>query len=52
MPVKIGISSDTHFEIIEGLIEGDEIVIGPYKVISKELSNGVPLKIAKPKVPK
>jgi HlyD family secretion protein len=52
MPVKIGISSDTHFEIIEGLNEGDEIVVGPYKVISKELRNGVPLKIAKAMVPK
>jgi len=52
MPVKIGISSDTHFEIIEGLIEGDEIVIGPYKVISKELKNGISVKIAKAKVSK
>jgi HlyD family secretion protein len=43
--VKIGISSDTHFEIIEGLNEGEEIVTGPYKVISKDLKNGSMLKI-------
>ncbi|HPC35671.1 MAG TPA: efflux RND transporter periplasmic adaptor subunit [Candidatus Marinimicrobia bacterium] len=43
--VKIGISSDTHFEILEGLDEGEEIVIGPYKVISKDIKDGSPLKI-------
>lgn len=44
-PVKVGISSDTHFEIIEGLEEGEEIVVGSYKAISKELKDGIPLKI-------
>ncbi|OQC47603.1 MAG: hypothetical protein BWX60_00310 [Candidatus Marinimicrobia bacterium ADurb.Bin030] len=43
--VKIGISSDTHFEILEGLDEGEEIVIGPYKVISKDIKDSSPLKI-------
>lgn len=43
--VKIGISSDTHFEIMEGLSEGDEIVTGPYKVISKDIKDGSLLKI-------
>jgi HlyD family secretion protein len=51
-PVKTGISSDTHFEIVDGLNEGDEIVVGPYKVISKELANGVPIKMTKPKISK
>jgi HlyD family secretion protein len=44
-PVKVGISSDTHFEIIEGLEKGEEIVVGSYKAISKELKDGSPLKI-------
>ncbi len=46
-PVKIGISSDTHFEIIEGLSEGEEIIVGPYKAISKELKDGIPIKVTK-----
>ena len=37
--VKVGISSDTHFEVLSGLAEGDEIVIGSYKAISKELKD-------------
>ena len=44
-PVKIGISSDTHFEILEGLMEGEEIVIGPYKAISKDLKDKTLIKI-------
>lgn len=44
-PVKIGISSDTHFEVISGLKEGEEIIVGPYKAISKELKHNVPIKI-------
>jgi HlyD family secretion protein len=38
--VKTGIQSDTHIEILEGLSEGDEIVVGNYRAISKDLSNG------------
>lgn len=44
-PVKVGISSDTKFEIISGLEEGEEIVTGSYKAISKEIKDGSPLKI-------
>jgi len=43
--VKIGISSDTHFEILEGLTAGEEIVIGPYKAISKDLKDKTLIKI-------
>jgi HlyD family secretion protein len=38
--VKTGIQSETHIEILEGLSEGDEIVVGNYRAISKDLSNG------------
>ena len=38
-PVKVGISSDTHYELISGLNEGEEIVTGSYKAISKDLSH-------------
>lgn len=39
-PVKVGISSETHFEILSGLQEGDEVITGSYKAISRELNHG------------
>ncbi|MEW5737664.1 MAG: efflux RND transporter periplasmic adaptor subunit [Myxococcota bacterium] len=38
--VKTGISSDTDVEILEGLKEGEEIIEGPYRTLSKELKEG------------
>jgi HlyD family secretion protein len=38
-PVKIGISDDSHWEITEGLREGQEIVSGGYKAVSRELED-------------
>jgi HlyD family secretion protein len=38
--VRTGIASDTELEIIEGLREGDRVVEGPYRTLSKELNNG------------
>jgi HlyD family secretion protein len=38
--VKTGIQSETHIEIVDGLIEGNEIVIGNYRAISQDLKNG------------
>lgn len=38
--VKTGVQSDTHIEILDGLDEGEEIVIGNYRAISKDLQNG------------
>jgi len=35
--VKTGIQDDTNIEIISGLKKGDEIVTGPYSMVSKEL---------------
>src|ERR1044071_99892 len=43
-PVKIGISDDTHWEIVEGLHEGQEVVSGGYKAISRELEDGKAIK--------
>ena len=40
VPVKRGISDDNFFEIIEGLREGQEVVSGSYKAISRELEDG------------
>ena len=37
--VKVGISSETHYEIISGLEEGEAIVTGSYKAISRDLKH-------------
>jgi HlyD family secretion protein len=34
-PVKIGIAGQNHFEVVDGLAEGEEIVAGPYQAIRK-----------------
>ncbi|MBC8345291.1 MAG: efflux RND transporter periplasmic adaptor subunit [Candidatus Marinimicrobia bacterium] len=38
-PVKVGISSETHYEVLSGIDEGEEIVTGSYRAISKDLSH-------------
>ena len=39
-PVKIGICDDNYWEITEGLTDGQEIVTGGYKAISRDLADG------------
>ena len=39
IPVKRGISDESNYEILEGLTEGQEIVIGSYKAIARELED-------------
>lgn len=38
--VELGISSDTHYEILSGLEAGEQIVVGNYRAVSKELKDG------------
>lgn len=38
--VKTGIQDDTYIQILSGLKEGDEIVVGPYTAISRKLKRG------------
>jgi len=40
VPVKIGISDDNYWEITDGLNEGQEVVSGGYKAISRDLQDG------------
>jgi HlyD family secretion protein len=40
VPVKIGISDDNYWEITDGLHEGDEIITGGYRAISRDLDDG------------
>jgi HlyD family secretion protein len=48
VPVKRGINDDANSEIIEGLSEGQEVVSGGYKVISRELEDGKKIRKDKP----
>lgn len=38
--VETGIQDNTYIEITEGVSKGDEIIIGPYRAVSKTLKNG------------
>ena len=39
-PVKTGISDDTNIEILSGVEEGDKVVSGSYKALSRLLKDG------------
>ncbi len=39
-PVKIGISDDSYWEITEGVTDGQEVVSGSFKAITRELEDG------------
>jgi len=45
VPVVPGISSDTEWEIVKGLEEGDEVVSGSYRILSKQLKDGQEVKV-------
>jgi HlyD family secretion protein len=38
--VTTGIQSETHIEILEGLEEGEKVVVGNYRAISRDLADG------------
>jgi HlyD family secretion protein len=40
VPVKIGISDENYWEITDGLKEGEEVVTGDYRAISRDLDDG------------
>lgn len=43
--VKTGIQDDTNIEIISGLKKGDEIITGPYTMVSKDLNSNDKIKL-------
>ncbi|MFO7889641.1 MAG: efflux RND transporter periplasmic adaptor subunit [bacterium] len=45
VPVKTGISSDTEWEIVKGVKEGDEVVSGSFEILSKKLNDRDKVKI-------
>ncbi|WP_456406103.1 efflux RND transporter periplasmic adaptor subunit [Caldithrix abyssi] len=46
-PVKLGISDDTHYAVLSGLQEGDEVITGPFRVLTKTLKNGQAVRVKK-----
>jgi HlyD family secretion protein len=46
--VTLGIYSDTHFEIVSGLDEGELVVTGPFRVLSRELHSGTVVEFQEP----
>jgi HlyD family secretion protein len=51
-PVKRGISGDDYSEILEGVQEGQEVVSGGYKAISRDLEDGKKVKLGEPEAEK
>jgi len=48
VPVKIGICDDNYWEITDGLTNGQEVVSGGYRAISKDLEDGKKIKRGTP----
>lgn len=49
--VETGIADSTHMEITSGLKEGDEIVTGPFSVVTRVLKDGHQVRVEAPKKP-
>jgi HlyD family secretion protein len=47
LPVLTDISNDTNIEVTSGLDEGQEVITGPYKVLSRTLKDGDAVKMKK-----
>ncbi|NVK50858.1 MAG: efflux RND transporter periplasmic adaptor subunit [Cyclobacteriaceae bacterium] len=45
--IKTGISDYQNIEVLEGLKEGDEVISGPYFIVSKELKDGDKIEVTK-----
>lgn len=39
-PVETGLASESEIEITSGLRDGEQVVEGPYRILSRELSDG------------
>jgi HlyD family secretion protein len=43
--VSTGIQSETHIEVVDGLDEGEKVVVGSYRAISRDLSDGAAVQV-------
>jgi HlyD family secretion protein len=48
-PVTTGIAGEKYFEVMTGLKEGDNVIVGPFSSV-RELSDGVAVKVEQPVV--
>jgi HlyD family secretion protein len=46
--VETGLASENDIELVSGVKEGEVIVEGPYKLLSRDLADGKPVKTEKP----
>ncbi len=44
-PVKMGLNSDTHYEILQGLDVGEHVITGDYEAIHTRLKQGMLIKV-------
>jgi HlyD family secretion protein len=49
--VETGLASDSEIEVVSGLKAGEKVIEGPYKLLSRELSDGKKVKEEEPKKP-
>ena len=45
--VKTGIQDDSNIEISSGLEEGEEVIVGPYNLVTKTLKSGDQVEVKK-----
>jgi HlyD family secretion protein len=50
--IKTGISDFENIEVLEGIAEGQEVITGPYFVVSTQLENDKPVKLSEEENPK
>jgi HlyD family secretion protein len=50
-PVETGLASDTEIELVSGVKEGEEVVEGPYRVLSRDLADGKKVTVETPGKP-
>ncbi len=48
VPVKIGISDENYWEVVDGLEEGKEVISGGFRAISRDLEDGKKVKKGRP----
>jgi HlyD family secretion protein len=50
VPLQIGLAGERYFEVVAGLKEGDQVVVGPHATV-RELSHGARVRILTPEEP-
>jgi HlyD family secretion protein len=47
-PVETGLASETEIEVVSGLGEGEKVVEGPYRILSRDLADGKKVTVEAP----